>query len=111
MRKITLCALLVLGLASCTPTATNESRQVAEGQYECKQALNRGWLTDQSIEGYHAKCNPKTGELELIVDKQNQSAQSDLVKAMSEGVTTGVLKGVGIATGAGAAPAVVPNVN
>ena len=111
MRSLLLLGTLLVVASACTPTATNESRQVADGQYECKQALNRGWLTDQSIEGYHAKCDPKTGRLELIVDKQNQSAQADLVKAMSEGITTGALKGLGIATGAGAAPAVIPNVN
>lgn len=111
MRNLILAVICVLAMAACTPTATNESRQIAEGQYECKQGLNRGWLTDQSIEGYHAKCDPKTGKIELIVDKQSQSAQSEIVKSLSEGVTTGVLKGLGVSTGAGAAPAIVPNVN
>ena len=94
MSRILLCAFCALVLGGCTPTATNESKQAADGKgWECKQSLNRGWLTEQEIKGYAATCNPKTGKVTLKVDEQSQSTQTEALAAVAEGAARGARPG------------------
>lgn len=83
MRIQIIAICVVLALAGCAPTAEVESTDTG-----CRARLNRGWLTEQEVQGYRGTCNPD-GTVTLEVDAQSQRTQADILEAIARGAAAG----------------------